>query len=84
MAKKKSKGFIALFISLLLAILILNDPFQTQLGETDVESYTSEKLHTADVPDTLKVMTWNIKFGGGRIDFFFINGNPHLLYLLIR
>ena len=21
--------------------------------------------------DTLRVMTWNVKFGGGRIDFFF-------------
>ena len=74
MAKKKNrknKAFIALFVSLLFAILILNDPFHTQLNETDVESYSAKDIHEAVIPDTLKVMTWNIKFGGGRIDFFF-------------
>ncbi|MEA3445096.1 MAG: endonuclease/exonuclease/phosphatase family protein, partial [Bacteroidota bacterium] len=74
MTKKKNfrnKAFIILFVSLLFTIIILNDPFNTQLNEKDVVSYSSQKLIKADLPDTLKIMTWNIKFGGGRIDFFF-------------
>jgi endonuclease/exonuclease/phosphatase family metal-dependent hydrolase len=46
------------------------DPFHTKLGD-EVEQFQSESINFAEFPDTLKVMTWNIKFGGGRIDFFF-------------
>lgn len=46
------------------------DPFQTKIG-TEVSLYESSEKQEFEFPDTLKVMTWNIKFGGGRIDFFF-------------
>lgn len=46
------------------------DPFQTKLG-SEVSMYESTEKQEFNFPDTLKVMTWNIKFGGGRIDFFF-------------
>ena len=50
------------------------DPFDTQFR--DVEP--AERYRAKEVPEeppeaggALKVMTWNIKFGGGRIRFFF-------------
>ena len=46
------------------------DPFQTKIGN-EVSLYESTEVKDFPFPDTLKVMTWNIKFGGGRIDFFF-------------
>lgn len=46
------------------------DPFQTKIG-SEVSLYVSDEMKDVPFPDTLKVMTWNIKFGGGRIDFFF-------------
>lgn len=46
------------------------DPFHTKIG-TEVSLYESIEKQDFSFPDTLKVMTWNIKFGGGRIDFFF-------------
>ena len=33
--------------------------------------YESDDVVDVPMPDSLKIMTWNIKFGGGRIDFFF-------------
>lgn len=74
MTKKKTFKnitFIVFFVCILLGIIVSNDPFNTRLGETDVESYTAQNRAEAPIPDTLKIMTWNIKFGGGRIDFFF-------------
>ncbi len=52
------------------------DPFHAKIekdSETDTALYySSEKISTpASIPDTLTIATWNIKFGGGRIDFFF-------------
>ncbi len=67
----KNKAFVTGFVLVLFAVLILNDPFHTQLKETDVENYQAASIINANIPDTLKIMTWNIKFGGGRIDFFF-------------
>jgi len=49
------------------------DPFDTQFDEDEVNvSYyeASTKLNYSQ-PDTILVMTWNIKFGGARIEFFF-------------
>jgi Metal-dependent hydrolase len=46
------------------------DPFNTKIGP-EVSLYQSTEVKDFSFPDTLKVMTWNIKFGGGRIDFFF-------------
>ncbi len=47
------------------------DPFHAILHEDDVDYYKSSDIANVNMPDTLKVMTWNVKFGGGRIDFFF-------------
>lgn len=59
-------------ISLVLLSLLSTacDPFQTKIGDK-VSLYESIEQKKIPFPDTLKIMTWNIKFGGGRIDFFF-------------
>ena len=61
------------FASLL--ILVSCDPFNTIIeNESNSDAayyYTATNIKPAPAKDTLKVMTWNIKFGGGRIDFFF-------------
>ncbi len=72
--RKKSiqiRVFVVLLLASLVAYLLLCDPFKTRLTETDVESYIANNFSESEIPDTLKIMTWNIKFGGGRIDFFF-------------
>ena len=46
------------------------DPFGTKLGE-EVSYFEAAEPENITFPDTLKVMNWNVKFGGGRIDFFF-------------
>ncbi len=49
------------------------DPFDTTFADIEpAMTYKAKKL--TDVPDTpsdVTVMDWNVKFGGGRIDFFF-------------
>ena len=66
------KFYILLLIPIVAIVLImLSDPFKTRLKETDVAYYTSKQISAAEVTDSLLVMTWNIKFGGARIDFFF-------------
>lgn len=59
-------------ISLMIASMLTAacDPFHTKIGN-EVSLYESLEKTEFEFPDTLKVMTWNIKFGGGRIDFFF-------------
>ncbi len=52
------------------------DPFNTIIenksNEDAVIYYEADNIKTPPAnPDTLKIVTWNIKFGGGRIDFFF-------------
>lgn len=49
------------------------DPFHAEFDDVEpAELYTSAKRSaTGRYSGTLKVMTYNIKFGGGRIDFFF-------------
>ncbi|MGQ1889660.1 endonuclease/exonuclease/phosphatase family protein [Thermophagus sp. OGC60D27] len=63
------------FISILVIVCTGCDPFHTVLDETDVRYYLTadagENTLTNPKRDSLQVMTWNIKFGGGRIDFFF-------------
>lgn len=56
-----------LFISLL---LFSCDPFGTKIGD-EVSYFEAAEPENVSYPDTLKVMSWNVKFGGGRIDFFF-------------
>lgn len=58
------------YLILLSIISAACDPFNTKIG-SEVSLYQSSEIKEFNFPDTLKVMTWNIKFGGGRIDFFF-------------
>ncbi len=62
-----------LLFALLLVSVSACDPFHTRLTQQDVVYFTSNKTNppVSKTADTLKLMTWNIKFGGGRIDFFF-------------
>ncbi len=56
----------------LLALLVAScDPFHTDAG--GVAYYRRRELVPAPLsaPDTITVLNWNVKFGGGRIDFFF-------------
>lgn len=51
------------------------DPFNNIIENKSEEDsalfYESNDITTPDAPDTLTIATWNVKFGGGRIDFFF-------------
>tara|TARA_R110002050_G_scaffold109799_1_gene221409 strand:- start:139855 stop:140907 length:1053 start_codon:yes stop_codon:yes gene_type:complete len=50
------------------------DPFHTKVEdqEPQVQSYKANSINiTSLLPTSLKVATWNIKFGAGRIDVFF-------------
>jgi endonuclease/exonuclease/phosphatase family metal-dependent hydrolase len=67
----KSTPFIIAFI--ILSSATGCDYFNTQFDDVeDAQFYQASLLNDpADDTDTLKIMTWNIKFGGARIDFFF-------------
>jgi endonuclease/exonuclease/phosphatase family metal-dependent hydrolase len=48
------------------------DPFHTKFAdEEEAEMYSARAISIPNVPAELRVMTYNVKFGGGRIDFFF-------------
>lgn len=49
------------------------DPFHVEFDAVEnAVSYQAQRARMIpEVPKRLRVMTWNIKFGGGRIDFFF-------------
>lgn len=48
------------------------DPFETGFADEEAaEEYRASRLKPAQATDQLELMTYNIKFGGGRIDFFF-------------
>lgn len=57
----------------LVATLSACDPFHVEFADVEpAELYASSKHKaTGGYDGTLKVMTYNIKFGGGRFDFFF-------------
>lgn len=65
------------FTILVLAICMIFvscDPFHTMIEDEkiNVQYYeSSTKIDALSNPNTLDMVTWNIKFGGGRIDFFF-------------
>ena len=65
-----------MYLFLLTIILIaINgcDIFNTNFEDLeDARMYVARNLtHAPDNPASLKIMTWNIKFGGARINFFF-------------
>lgn len=48
------------------------DPFGVRFQDVEAaEYYEAERVEPAEVPKILRVMNYNIKFGGGRVDFFF-------------
>jgi endonuclease/exonuclease/phosphatase family metal-dependent hydrolase len=48
------------------------DPFNTQFKPSEEAlSYEADKIRVEPMRERLRVMTYNVKFGGGRIDFFF-------------
>ena len=48
------------------------DPFGARFADVEpAEYFEAAKVRVALVPERLRVMTYNIKFGGGRVDFFF-------------
>lgn len=64
----------SLDLALLTALLTAGcDPFHVEFEDVEpAEMYQSSKLKaTGGYTGVLKVMTYNVKFGGGRIDFFF-------------
>ncbi len=63
-----------LFLAFIFLFLSACDPFHTKIEKQkeQVISYKANLLKEIAAPTSdLKAMTWNIKFGGGRIDFFF-------------
>lgn len=61
-------------VTLALFFLASCDPFNTKIEDQEftVIQYEATNKTTANgTPDKLNIATWNIKFGGGRIDFFF-------------
>jgi endonuclease/exonuclease/phosphatase family metal-dependent hydrolase len=58
----------------LASLLIVGcDPFHVEFKPVEpAQKYQATSLSDAgDVPQTLRVLNYNVKFGGGRIDFFF-------------
>ena len=62
-------------VLLTVILLVINgcDIFNTKFEDMeDARMYVARNITPApDDPDVLKIMTWNIKFGGARINFFF-------------
>lgn len=56
---------------LFLIFLCACDPFDTQIDENQVHTYQANNLSTPSIPSQLIIANWNIKFGGGRVNFFF-------------
>jgi endonuclease/exonuclease/phosphatase family metal-dependent hydrolase len=54
-------------------MLVACDPFHAEFDDLEAaDSYRARTIQPGpDSVERLLVMTWNIKFGGGRIDFFF-------------
>lgn len=64
-------GFLGLLL-ILGALVLRSDLWVVQYRTpTPAFRYTAPGALPAPPKDTLTLMTWNIKFGGGRIDFFF-------------
>ncbi len=62
------------FLIFLALILMLScDTFHTEFNDIQNARYRESKniITPSNNSNKLKVMNWNIKFGGGRIDFFF-------------
>ena len=68
--------FLVVFVAIFALAVIYTDSWVNQFEEEMAIEVEHIALDSADVtaapnPDTLRVMTYNIKFGGARVDFFF-------------
>ncbi|MFW5658709.1 MAG: endonuclease/exonuclease/phosphatase family protein, partial [Bacteroidota bacterium] len=65
--------FLLVFVGVFALVVIFTDSWATQFpDEMEVEVNTHKAKRAKAAPtDTLRVMTYNVKFGGARIDFFF-------------
>ena len=66
--KKKHLVLLTVILIVINGCDIFNTNFENQ---EDARMYRAKDITYAPVPAVLKIMTWNIKFGGARIDFFF-------------
>jgi endonuclease/exonuclease/phosphatase family metal-dependent hydrolase len=65
-------GGLVLLLAILVAVALSSNVWVHQFAELEpAQLLRAATVRPAPVPDVLTVMTWNIKFGGGRIDFFF-------------
>jgi len=63
-----------IYLSFISLLLFSCDPFHTETENEKITVVTYEARNLVvpnSIDSTLKIVTWNIKFGGGRIDFFF-------------
>ncbi|MBU1534071.1 endonuclease/exonuclease/phosphatase family protein [Myxococcota bacterium] len=67
------KSFLSVITLSVLAFLLGCDPFHTQFNDSEKAQLYSASQIIAPAPPgpRLLIMDWNVKFGGGRIDFFF-------------
>jgi endonuclease/exonuclease/phosphatase family metal-dependent hydrolase len=74
---KYTKNLIVLTLFIPIYLLIFNgcnpsDPFHTQFDYIEnAKLYEAKTVVDPAFSSPLKIMDWNVKFGGGRIDFFF-------------
>ena len=62
------------YLSFISLLLFSCNPFHTETENQEIQIVTYEAKDIVEAPTVdslLKIVTWNIKFGGGRIDFFF-------------
>ena len=63
---------LALILVVLVVVVHSTNVWVHQFAEREpARLLRAATVRPAPVPDVLTVMTWNIKFGGGRLDFFF-------------
>jgi len=76
---KKTELRYSVFL-LLIALFTACDPFNEEVDSFDISQFYAENFVEPQKTDTLVVMTWNIKFAGGRFNFFFdCNGDYTLM-----
>ncbi|MFZ5892019.1 MAG: endonuclease/exonuclease/phosphatase family protein [Myxococcota bacterium] len=60
------------YLASLQALSLACDPFHTSFADVEgAASYRAAQIEPAAPKSTLRVMNYNVKFGGARIDFFF-------------
>lgn len=65
------KNKLLYLLSLLIIITTSCDIFDTKITQKDIHFFESTKITEPQQADSIHIMNWNVKFGGGRINFFF-------------